>query len=74
MRLLQIALIKDNGETKEHTPRSLISISEIFGRADLKTTQIYLDSFDDDALDAANEGIVAWFSQRMVRNGKNVHF
>ena len=33
-------------------------ISEGLGYADLKTTQIYLDSFDDDVLDQANEDIV----------------
>lgn len=32
-------------------------ISEGLGHQQLKTTQIYLDSFDDDALDAANESI-----------------
>lgn len=32
-------------------------ISEGLGHAEIRTTQIYLDSFDDDALDAANEGI-----------------
>ena len=34
-------------------------ISEGLGHQQLKTTQIYLDSFDDDALDAANESITA---------------
>ena len=33
-------------------------ISEALGHADLKTTQIYLDSFDNEDLDAANENIV----------------
>lgn len=33
-------------------------ISEGLGHSDLKTTQIYLASFDDDALDDANEAIV----------------
>lgn len=33
-------------------------ISEALGHSDLKTTQIYLDSFDNEDLDAANEGIV----------------
>lgn len=33
-------------------------ISEALGHKDLKTTQIYLDSFDNDELDAANENVV----------------
>lgn len=33
-------------------------ISEGLGHADLKTTQIYLDSFDDNVLDQANDDIV----------------
>lgn len=33
-------------------------ISEGLGHSDLKTTQIYLASFDDDALDDANAAIV----------------
>lgn len=33
-------------------------ISEALGHSDLKTTQIYLDSFDNEDLDAANESIV----------------
>lgn len=33
-------------------------ISEALGHSDLKTTQIYLDSFDNEDLDAANDSIV----------------
>ena len=33
-------------------------ISEGLGHSNLKTTQIYLDSFDDDAMDDANASIV----------------
>lgn len=33
-------------------------ISEALGHADTKTTEIYLASFDDDAMDAANEMVV----------------
>lgn len=33
-------------------------ISEALGHKNLKTTQIYLDSFDNDELDAANENVV----------------
>ena len=36
-------------------------IGEGLGHEDTKTTQIYLDDFDDDVLDNANDLITAWF-------------
>jgi integrase/recombinase XerD len=41
---------------RKNVPITLIS--EGLGHSEIKTTQIYLDSFDDDALDSANESIV----------------
>lgn len=41
---------------RKNVPITLIS--EGLGHSEIKTTQIYLDSFDDDALDSANSNIV----------------
>ncbi len=41
---------------RKNVPITLIS--EGLGHSEIKTTQIYLDSFDDDALDTANSNIV----------------